>query len=318
MLDPLPSFQTSLIPQNSTIVVGLSGGPDSIYLIHHVASLQQTMNLTIIAAHLDHGWQASSVVAIKICQDTCKTLGIPLVVKTIAELNYDAPWNGSQEELGRNMRRHFFESTAEQYQAQAIVLAHHAQDQQETFFIRLIRGSSLSGLVGIRPSDGLYIRPMLQCSKVDIVDCLDTHGIAYYTDPTNAHDTYLRNRIRNHVIPALQATDTRFEKKLHSSMEQLAQVEDFLEQHTLQLLDRIGTEQGIKLDAFVSLHTIIQQRIILHMLIQHQVKFCPSQKLFKEIMRFITKSAAQQHTIYNYWVIEKGKTHFCIKKIEKI
>lgn len=322
MTEPLPSqpphpnpFPT--VPNNSTIIVGLSGGPDSIYLLHQLYQLKKKLNLNLIAAHLDHEWQKSSKIAVKTCQDFCDSLQIPLIIKKLSKLTFEVKWNGSQEELGRKMRRHFFESIAQEYQASAIALAHHQQDQQETFFIRLLRGSSLTGLTGIKEKDGLYIRPILHCSKKEILNYLEQHHIAYYTDPTNTSDNYLRNRIRNHVIPALQSADLRFDQKLRSTMEHLAQVDDFLNQQTTQTLAQISTDKGIDIQSFLSLHIVLAQRILLQLMIAQQVTFTPSQKLFNEIVRFLEKSRCNNHTIHDSWMIEKNKTFFVIKKIKK-
>jgi tRNA(Ile)-lysidine synthase len=314
--EPSPPFQKSIISPDSTIIVGLSGGPDSIYLLHQLHQLEELLNITIIAAHLDHEWQESSKVAVKICQQACDQLSITLIIKKLSELKFEAKWNGSQEELGRNMRRHFFAIIAQEYQASAIALAHHQQDQHETFFIRLLRGSSLTGLTGIHEQEGLYVRPILHCSKQDILNYLHEHKIAYYTDPTNCSDNYLRNRIRNHVIPALQFADHRFNQKLSATMSHLTQVEDFLNEQVTHTLDKMSSNQGIDLYIFLSLHLVLQQRLLLHLMITEQVVFTPSQNLFKEIMRFLEKSTSNTHTIHDSWMIQKNKSHFAIKKIK--
>jgi len=324
MPDPIPqsvnftssSFNQSIIPQNSTIIIGLSGGPDSIYLLHHLVQLKNELNLNLIAAHLDHEWQESSKIAAKLCQDVCDNLQVDLVIKKLEELKFNVKWNGSKEEIGRKMRRHLFQHLAQKHEAHAIALAHHLQDQQETFFIRLLRGSSLTGLTGMKEHDNLYIRPMLACTKQEILDYLQTHNIAYYTDPTNTSDLYLRNRIRNHVIPALQATDSRFDITLPTTMQHLAQVDDFLEQHTMQILTQIRSNQGIEIKSFLSLHLIVQQRIVLGLIIENQVPFLPTQKFLKEIMRFLEKSTKTKHVIHHLWMIQKNKTHFTIQKTE--
>jgi tRNA(Ile)-lysidine synthase len=314
--DPIPPFQKSIIPCNSTIIVGVSGGPDSIYLLYQLKAVAEHLNLKLIAAHLDHEWQESSKIAANLCQQTCDSLQVPVVIKTIAELKFCPKWNGSQEELGRIMRRHFFTALAQEHQASAIALAHHQQDQQETFFIRLLRGSGLTGLTGIKEVDGLYIRPMLACTKSEILEYLHTNNIAYYIDQTNTSDVYLRNRIRNQVIPALQKVDDRFDQKLQSTMLHLAQVDDFLEQQAEQILKSQSTDHGINIENFLSLHQVLQQRILLKMMIAQQVTFTPSQNLFKEIMRFLEQSSSNKHTIHDSWMVKKTKQCFAIEKIK--
>lgn len=317
MTDPLPPDPHFIIPHNATIIVGLSGGPDSVCLLHLLLQQKKQFNLHIVAAHLDHEWQESSKVAAKLCQETCDRLDVPLVVKKLSELKFEAKWNGSKEELGRKMRRHFFESVAHDYQADAIALAHHQQDQQETFFIRLLRGSSLTGLIGIKEKDGLYVRPILNWSKKEIMQYIVDHNLAYYTDPTNISDEYLRNRIRNHLIPTMIKIDPRCESSLQSTMQQLSLAQDFIQQQVHQTMLQISTDQGIETANFLQLHTILQQNILLQLMIQNNVLFTPSQKLFKEIMRFLEKSSKDKHTLYKTWMIQKNKSFFYIAKIIK-
>lgn len=317
MTDPLPPDPYFSISHNTTIIVGLSGGPDSVCLLHLLVQQKEQKKLRIIATHLDHEWQKSSKIAAKLCHDICDNLGIILISKKLSELKFEAKWNGSKEELGRKMRRHFFESVAHEYQADAIALAHHQQDQQETFFIRLLRGSSLTGLIGMKERDGLYMRPILNWSKKEIVQYLADHNLAYYIDPTNVSDEYLRNRIRNHLIPTMIKIDSRCESSLKSTMQQLSLAQDFIHQQTHQTMLQISTDQGIDTTKFLQLHTVLQQNILLQLMIQNNVLFSPSQKLFKEIMRFLEKSSKDKHTLYQTWMIQKNKSFFYIAKIIK-
>lgn len=318
MSDPLPPDPNSIIQSHATIIVGLSGGPDSVCLLHVLYAQKKELNLTIIAAHLDHQWQESSKFAAELCKSICEQLGINLVIKKLSEIEFDAKWNGSQEEIGRIMRRQFFQSIAEQYQAHAIALAHHEQDQHETFFIRLLRGSSLKGLTGIQKKDGLYIRPLLHWSKNQIMQYLRDNNLSYYTDQTNTSDAYLRNRIRNHVIPSLHRTDTRFEKNLTSTMLQLSLAHDFIEQQTCQIMQTITTSQGVNIALFINTHPVVQQNILLRLLIMSGISFTPSQKLFNEIMRFLKESSKNKHNLYQNCLIKKDKNYFSIEKLIKI
>ena len=167
----------ALINPGDTLIVGLSGGPDSLFLLHFLASIRAELNLTLVAAHLDHGWRTNSADDAKFCQEASAALGVPCVTQKISDLGLTLKFNGSLEEVGRQARRHFLQGIKEQYQAQAIALGHHLQDQQETFFIRLIRGTSLSGLVSMRSRHGSFIRPLLSICKQDILAYLDAHAI---------------------------------------------------------------------------------------------------------------------------------------------
>ena len=133
----------NLIFANKTVVVGLSGGPDSVFLLH---LLSTKFNIDLIAAHLDHEWRPDSHKDVEFCRDLAKKYDVPFVTQEISELPISLKFDGSLEDVGRRARRFFFESICTSHNADLIAVAHHAQDQQETFFIRLLRGASLTGL----------------------------------------------------------------------------------------------------------------------------------------------------------------------------
>ncbi len=93
MSEPSHPIQKSILTPHSTIIVGLSGGPDSIYLLHQLHQLKEHLNINIIAAHLDHEWQESSKFAVQICQKACDTLGVDLIIKKLSGLKFEVKWN---------------------------------------------------------------------------------------------------------------------------------------------------------------------------------------------------------------------------------
>ena len=125
---------------------------------------------------------------------------------------------GSQEDRGRRLRRTFLEKIAKEHSADAIALGHHQDDQQETFFLRLIRGASITGLAGMKPRHGLYIRPLLDCKKESILTYLRTEGLSFLHDSTNEDDSFLRNGIRLNVLPALRSCDGQIRYIAHQSI----------------------------------------------------------------------------------------------------
>ena len=218
----------NLIPQDSKIVLGLSGGPDSVFLLHLLSELKKDgLVKEIVAAHLDHEWRPESAKDEQFCSKMAKEHDVPCVSNKIPDLGLDLKFSGSKEDLGRRARRYFFKQVKKEYNADLIALAHHAQDQQETFFIRLIRGTSLSGLTAIKPKHGDYIRPLLEINKQDLVNYLDEHNIPYLTDPSNISQEFLRNRIRKHVIPALKNCDARFDQNFQTTIHRLQKTEQF-------------------------------------------------------------------------------------------
>lgn len=313
MYDQITCFikSHSLITPGQTIIIGLSGGPDSIFLLHYLHSISAEWRLTLVAAHLDHEWRESSTIDAALCRNACAELTIPLVEARASEIIINKSYNGSKEELARSKRRAFFEHTAQQYSADAIALAHHADDQEETFFIRLIRGATLSGLIGMKARAGIYIRPLLATQKKDILAYLHEHGIPYATDPTNESDEYLRNAIRKYAIPALKKLDSRFEKNFAKTLDSLHETEEFLQWLTQDTFNTLisGEPEQLKIDqqSFMALDPFLQKRIIMHWLIAERVPFTPSTGLIDEIIRFIVQTKSSSHTLYGKWVIEKKK-----------
>ena len=291
----------NLIKQNDTIIIGLSGGPDSVFLLHMFMHIKKEYNLTLIAAHLNHEWRAEADEEEKLCQTIAQKYNIIFVSQKLSQLPIMIKPNGSKEEYARKMRRFFLEKIVREHNANSIALAHHAQDQQETFFIRLIRGTSLTGLTAIKPQHGLYIRPLLETNKTEILTWLNNHKIPYATDISNESPLYLRNRIRTTVLPALQACDNRFDSNFLSTLERLKQDDAYLTRITHQTFDAITTtlDNNYQLDisAFFKTDPALHHRLIIHWLITQNIQFSLSQAFFDEILRFLQSPRGGTHVI---------------------
>ncbi len=307
--------QHNLIPDNATIIVGLSGGPDSVFLLHLLKNLQKEKTLKLIAAHLDHEWRDDSAKDEQFCARLAKNLNIDYVSEVASKFAAREKFAGSKEEFGRRLRRKFFKSLAKKYNADAIALAHHLDDQEETFLIRLIRGTSLSGLTVMKPKANLYIRPLLETQKKDIVAWLDEHAIEYLIDPTNVSQDFLRNRIRANVIPALRECDKRFDKNFLSTLLKLQDADQFLDHLTKDLFKAIKKENAINIQyLFNAGPPYLQKRILMHWLIQEQVPFTPQDSFFDEILRFLAQPDSKTHQIHEKWGITKEKEMAFIEK----
>lgn len=309
----------NLLPQGSCIVLGLSGGPDSVFLLQYLAQLQQEGLITLIAAHLDHEWRPDSSKDEQFCREMASKLNVKFVSRKMSELGSAEKFNGSLEELGRNARRYFLEHVTKEHNADYIALAHHLQDQQETFFIRLIRGTSLTGLTAMRPKYGLYIRPLLEINKDDIVAGLEQNNIPYLIDPSNEMPTFLRNCIRQNVLPALRACDTRFDTNFFVTLNRLKETEAFLETTTSETFDTISSVinniRQMNIKHFLNLHSVMRYRVLMHWLITQNVPFPPTQAFLDEIMRFLHKTESKTHEIHERWSLVKEKGMVFIEKV---
>jgi tRNA(Ile)-lysidine synthase len=311
MFTEIESYCTKheLIKSGSTIVIGLSGGPDSVFLLLFLVSIRKAYNLTLIATHLDHGWRVNSGNDVVFCANLCAQYNILYEPTHLQQLNLSFKKNGSSEEFGRKARRTLFEMIARKHNADSIALGHHADDQQETFFIRLVRGTTLSGLISMKPQEGIYIRPLLQTYKKDILNYLENNGITYLIDPTNESDVYLRNRIRNHVLPALKSCDERFDNNFLRTINSLSEAEKTLTDLTKFYYESMVTTtnnvQNIDLKTLLSHSEYLQKRIIVMWIIAHKVPFTLTEKLLDEILRFLRQPDDKAHHISTEWKIVK-------------
>jgi tRNA(Ile)-lysidine synthase len=307
-------LNTALIPHNSHLVIALSGGPDSVYLLHALQEVADSKGLSLTAAHLDHQWRTDSAQDVLFCQTLCEQLKIPFVTAKISDLSITFKDTGSKEDLGRRYRRHFLQIVRQEKGADFIALAHHADDQRETFFLRLLRGSSLTGLTGMKAVDGFHVRPLLGVSKQEILAFLDRNKIPYLNDPSNTSDKFLRNRIRNDLIPAFKLCDNRFETTFTNTFARLQQTEDFLQEMTLKTLKELEQEKGLLIPAFLELHAEMQYRVLIAWLCQEKVKFPVSQGFLDEIIRFLKESPQTSHTLMNSWKLVRNNQWVVLQK----
>lgn len=211
----------NLISKGDKIIVGVSGGPDSVCLLYILNSLKEELNLKLYAAHLDHMLRKNSGKDAAFVRGLAKKLGIPAViarvdVKTLAG-------NGSIEEVARNARLKLFSKAAKSFKARKIALGHNFDDQAETVLMRLLRGSGLHGLSAIQPKKIIngktIIRPLLETRRKDIERFLKSRRIKFCFDESNLDDVYLRNRIRNKLLPLLEK---KYNKNIRQVLASLA------------------------------------------------------------------------------------------------
>ncbi len=312
----------SILKNKPTIVLGLSGGPDSVFLFHFLKKLHAEDKIELICAHLDHGWRKESALDAKFCQDLCRNNQIPFFITHAQDLGLDLKFNGSKEATGRKLRRHFLEKVLIEQNANFIALAHHLQDQQETFFWRIIRGSTLSGLSCMKQLNGVYFRPLLNTSKQEILDYLHKNKIEYLSDHTNDSDAHLRNRIRKYVLPALQQSDKRFDQKFESTLKHLQEEDNFLKSLTEEIFNQVfkkaknHTKNFIaNLNAFLELPPVLQKRLLIYWLVKEKIVFNPSNSYLEEILKFLSSQQGGSHQLGQNWLLHKKQKSFWIEKI---
>ncbi|MBK8984856.1 MAG: tRNA lysidine(34) synthetase TilS [Chloroflexi bacterium] len=217
------------------LVVGVSGGADSLALLHSLAYHAPAYDLVV--AHLNHGWRDTAVSDAQFVAQTAAAWGLPCVVETADVIAQASAGGQSLEEAGRLARYRFFASVARETGAAAVLVAHNADDQAETVLLNLLRGTGLTGLGGMKSVAPLpeapefwLLRPLLTTSRADIEAYCQEHGLTPVQDSTNSDITFLRNRIRHHLLPEL----TTYNPQIQTHLQQLAHIvaadEDYLEQ----------------------------------------------------------------------------------------
>jgi len=249
------------------VLVGLSGGPDSVCLLYLLNSLSKEYGLKLFIAHLNHGLRGrESDGDEKFCKELGERLEIPVFSKKIklSELG------GSSENTARKERFKFFLEEACQCGAKKIALAHTADDQAETVLMRIVRGAGVDGLSGIPPTrnmgDVTIIRPLLSVRKDEILKFLKGKGIEYRTDRTNKESVYFRNKVRNKLLPELEKYNPSINDSLRNIGEISALANDFIGNSALREFKKcaVVSDRGVRIqaDRIGGLHPIIVREII--------------------------------------------------------
>ena len=254
-----------LLSPSDTVVVGVSGGPDSMALLHSLLALNHRhgWQLSLHVAHLNHrlrGPAAEQDAAF--VQAAADSLALPCTIEAIDVAERARTERTGVEETGRQQRYALFERVAQQVGAQAVAVGHHADDQAETVLHHLIRGTGLRGLAGMRSSRPLsplsavrLVRPLLHWSRQDVLHYLSDAGIAYREDDSNESLEPVRNRLRHQLLPTLEADyNPQAREALLRLAEQASWHEEFLRETTQPLLDALvitHTDQTLALNAAV-------------------------------------------------------------------
>ncbi len=244
-----------------TVVVAVSGGADSMCLLHFFNKFSSTLQLNIVCAHVNHSIRGAEADSDEdFVRSFCSKHNIKAVFK-----HYDVPKlskeNGeSEEQCGRRLRYEFFNSVAENVK---IATAHNLNDSAETFLFNFTRGTGLKGLTGIPPVRDNIIRPLCECTREEIEQYLVEEGVSYVTDSTNLSDDYTRNKIRHNVLPVLNEINSGFFSVFTNCISVLTDSEKYIEEKTNEAF--VKTQKNIKfsIDDIIQLDKVIRDRLII-------------------------------------------------------
>ncbi len=262
-----------LIHPDDHIIVAVSGGPDSVALLHvlHQLTEQKKLNCRLTVAHVNHQFRGEESDAEEyFSRQLANQLGLTFLSKRIDIPSFMKESGLGAQEAARLKRYAFLKQSAEQLNANKVALAHHADDQVETVLHRLLRGTGLQGLSGMsmlrHEGSVSYIRPFLQVTKAAILHFLETQQYDYRIDSSNLETKYARNKLRQHVIPLLESIQPDFGTSILRLSEIAGTEDDYIQQqsrvwfeaHVEQFPDRCRFE----LKLWRGLHLALQRRMI--------------------------------------------------------
>ncbi len=261
-----------LVKPESTVIVAVSAGPDSMALLHILASLQRTMQCVLVAAYVDHGLRPDEIPGeIGRVSRAAQVLGVPCEILSVNTKACADSEKRSIEDAARRLRYQALRDCAHRYGAKTIAVAHTADDQVEEILLRLLRGSGRKGLAGMRLHNDDLIRPLLHTTKEQVLEYLTDRGISYCHDSSNDELYYLRNRVRHVLLPLLEKDfDPGIRSALLKTAENFSEDENYLTgcvEKVRQRLVRPGPDGGeescvLERDGFVALHACLQRRLL--------------------------------------------------------
>lgn len=259
--------QHQLFERGAGIIIGFSGGADSVALLNILYELAQAMELRLAAVHVHHGIRQEAEEDAIFCEKMCRERQIPFYCKYVNVPKMAEKLHLTEEEAGRKARYDTFEAYRISLGMDHIAVAHHQNDQAETMLFQLFRGSGLRGLAGIPVKRGTVIRPLLGVTRVEIEAYLEQRGLAYVTDKTNESDVYTRNKIRHHIIPQAEQITSGAVGHMGQASEQLREVLDYMTLQARAFLDKHGAykkgEFVLTLTEFEQQHIALQKMIVM-------------------------------------------------------
>jgi len=271
-----------LIETGDKIVLGVSGGPDSICMLDILHKISKKIDFEIVVCHINHGLRENAVLDEEFVKSFCYDREIQFFVKhaNISEIAKEQ--KRGLEETGRIVRYEFFDEIMKKTNSNKIAIAHNENDNAETIIMNILRGTGIRGLIGMEKINGKYIRPLIETKRIEIEEYLKQNDIIARHDESNDENIYTRNRIRNVVLPYVEK---EFNPNIVTALSRLSDIakeqEEYLEMQTIKNYEEIcieeinlssNYEQNKKGDSeiildlkmFNTLEKVMQKRVILY------------------------------------------------------
>ena len=291
----------SLLPSGSNLILSVSGGSDSIALLHLCHQLSRLFRWQLHILHFHHGLREESDEEARFVRDLSQRLNLEFHLRTTK--NFKSETSGLQEKT-RNWRRAEALKLREEISGDSILTAHHAEDQLETWLLKWLRGAHLSGLQGMSRSDPPFIRPLLHFQKNMLSDFLKENGFEWREDASNQDSKYMRNRVRNELLPLLRTLSREgIESRIRDLDSQSRLLQKELESQFQIWLEKTGPVSELPISVIESESEFLQQEILVRF-ITGKTRIALSYFQLRNIFELLKKTKKQwEMHLEGSWVI---------------
>ena len=258
-------FLLKELESSNSVVVAVSGGPDSMALIDLMSKIKKIINIEIICAHVNHNVRKESFFEKIEVEKFCNKNNIifeSMIIENYSDDNF--------QNEARNIRYNFFDNLVKKYNSNYLLTAHHADDLVETVLMRIVRGSTLRGYSGFskKTNNGNYyiLRPLIEVSKEEILKYNEENKIEYATDLSNYKDTYTRNRFRKYIVPELKKEEPNIYKKIYKYSSNLLEYNEYVEKQVSKEILNVYQNKTLLIKKINELDHLIIIRIIARIL----------------------------------------------------
>lgn len=251
----------NLININDYVVIGLSGGPDSMALLNILLEYRKKTNMNIVCAHVNHGIRKESDDEEIFVHNYCKKNNVIFEYMKLEKCK-----NSNFESFARKKRYDFFDSVIKKYDAKILFTAHHGDDLIETILMRLVRGSTLKGYAGFpaitEKQDYKIVRPLVFYTKSDIDNYNNINNIPYVVDKTNESDLYTRNRYRHNMLPFLKNENKNVHLKFLKFSSELFKYSNYIDDIVNKCVDSVYKDNKLYINEYIKLDDLIREKIM--------------------------------------------------------